>query len=70
VETVLRDGNYERVSFSRILRIVHNHRGVDRARQRAQDLTEAARAIITTFPDSAAQRALVTVTDLVTDRDH
>ena len=70
VETVLADGNYDQVPFGKILHILHRHGGVERARQRALEFTEKARSIITGFPDSAYQRALAAVTDLVTDRDH
>jgi octaprenyl-diphosphate synthase len=70
VETVLADGNYDQVPFGKILQILHRHSGVDRARERAREFTEKARAIIANFPDSAYQRALLAVTDLVTDRDY
>jgi octaprenyl-diphosphate synthase len=70
VETVLRDGNYERVPFLDILDTVKRYEGIERARQRAQLFTEKARAIINTFPDSPSQRALSAVADLITDRDH
>ncbi len=70
VETVLADGNYDQVPFGKILQILHRHSGVDRARERAQAFTEKARAIIGKFPDSPYQRALLAVTDLVTDRDY
>jgi octaprenyl-diphosphate synthase len=70
VETVLADGNYDQVPFGKILQILHRYSGVDRARDRAREFTEKARAIIANFPDSAYQRALLAVTDLVTDRDY
>jgi octaprenyl-diphosphate synthase len=70
VETVLADGNYDQVPFGKILQILHRHSGVERARERAQSFTEKARAIILEFPDSLYRRALRSVTDLVTDRDH
>jgi octaprenyl-diphosphate synthase len=70
VETVLSDGNYDQVPFGKILHILHRHQGVERAQQRALEFTEKARAIIGEFPHSAFQRALLAVTDLVTDRDH
>ena len=44
--------------------------GIERAQERAQAFTEKARAIIAEFPESPYQRALLAVTDLVTDRDH
>jgi octaprenyl-diphosphate synthase len=70
VSTVLKDGNYERVSFEKILALIREHQGVERARERAHRFTEKARTIIAEFPDSSYQRALSSVTDLVTERDH
>jgi octaprenyl-diphosphate synthase len=70
VETVLSDGNYDRVALRDILDLIQQHDGIERARARAQAFTEKARSIINTFPESPAQRALTAVTDLVTDRDH
>ena len=66
----LHDGNYDRVAFKQILAIIREHRGVERARERAQVFTEKARAVIAEFPDSPYQRALASVTDLITERDH
>lgn len=70
VSRVLADGNYDRSPFTRVLRMIEDHRGIERARERAQFFTEKARAIISGFPESAYQRALFAVTDLITDRDH
>jgi octaprenyl-diphosphate synthase len=70
VETVLADGNYDQVPFSKILNILRRHRGIERAQERAQAFTEKARSIIAGFPVSPYQRALTSVTDLVTARDH
>jgi len=70
IETVLADGNYDQVPFGKILHLLHRYGGIERARQRAQVFTEKARAIIGEFPDSPYQRALLSVTDLVTERDH
>jgi octaprenyl-diphosphate synthase len=70
VETVLSDGNYDQVPFAKILQILNRHRGIERAQEKAQTFTEAARSIISEFPDSPYQRALLSVTDLVTERDH
>lgn len=70
VETVLNDGNYNQVPFLSVLQILHSHRGVERARERAQAFTDKARAIIGEFPSSPYQRALMAVTDLVTDREY
>lgn len=70
VETVLKDGHYERVPLRKILDLIQQHDGIERARHRAQLFTEKARAIISTFPESPSQRALAAVTDIVTERDH
>jgi octaprenyl-diphosphate synthase len=70
VNAVLHDGSYDRASFSEILDFIRRRCGVERARERAQQFTEKARSIIAEFPESAYQRALFSVTDLVTDRDH
>jgi octaprenyl-diphosphate synthase len=70
VETVLADGNYDQVPFAKILAILRRYSGIERAQERAGMFTEKARAIISEFPDSAYQRGLAAVTDLITDRDH
>lgn len=69
IENILADKSYDRVPFPQVLRMLNRHNGIDRVRERAQDFTDKARAIIGAFPDSPYQRALVAVTDLVTERD-
>src|ERR1700744_4249054 len=46
VETVLADGNYDQVPFAKILHILNRHKGIERAQEREQMLTEKAREII------------------------
>jgi octaprenyl-diphosphate synthase len=70
VETILRRRNYEEVRFSQILGLLEKYRGIERVKDRAQAFTDKARRIINEFPDSPYQRALVAVTELVTERDH
>jgi len=70
IETVLADENYTQVPFVQILKIINQYGGIERAKERAQTFTDKARSIISSYPDSPYQRALVAVTDLVTDRDH
>jgi octaprenyl-diphosphate synthase len=70
VEIVLRDRSYERAPFEAILSLLEKYHGIERVRDRAQAFTEKARQIIAEFPDSPYQRALLSVTELVTDRDH
>ncbi len=70
VETILRERNYETVAFPQILAMIERHQGIDRVKERANAFTEKARAIIGEFPESPYQRALYSVTELVTERDH
>ena len=61
--------NYDQVPFSKILEMLERHGGIERVKERAQAFTDKARAI-SEFPESPYQRALLAVTDLVTERDH
>ncbi|MDR3701387.1 MAG: polyprenyl synthetase family protein [Candidatus Sulfopaludibacter sp.] len=70
VETILRQRTYDEVPFARILSLLEKYRGIERVKERAQAFTDKARRLINEFPESPYQRALLTVTDLVTDRDH
>ena len=70
VETILEQRNYDEVPFSRILALLEKYRGIERVKERAQMFTDKARQIIGEFPESPYHRALMSVTDLVTDRDH
>ena len=71
VETVLHQRrSYRQVPFGKILQILDRHGGIEHAQEKAQTFTETARTIISEFPDSPYQRALLSVTDLVTERDH
>ncbi|MCX6621455.1 MAG: polyprenyl synthetase family protein [Acidobacteria bacterium] len=69
-ETVLEDGNYERVPFVAVREMIENRGGFVQAQQRAAIFTGKARKLMGLFPDSPYQRALLAVTELVTDRDH
>ena len=69
VETILSDGSYENVPFMQVVKILERHKGVQRAYERARAFTEKARELIATFPESAAQRALRDIVDLVTQRE-
>jgi octaprenyl-diphosphate synthase len=68
LETVLVEGNYEQTKFPEILAIVERNGGIERAYERARSFTEKSRFILAEFPDSPAQRSLLAITDLVTDR--
>ncbi len=70
VSTVLKDGNYDQAPFSQILRMIERRHGFDRVRERAQSFTERARSIMSEFPESANQRAMYALTELITERDH
>ncbi len=69
VEAVLRDRNYEQTPFAGVLEMVERRGGVQRTRERAAQFTERARHIVGQFPESPYQRALFTLTELVTERD-
>ncbi|MGD0500699.1 MAG: polyprenyl synthetase family protein [Bryobacteraceae bacterium] len=70
IGTVLRQRSYETVPFARVLALLEKYRGIERARERAQAFAARSRQIAAEFPDSPYQRALLAVTDLVTERDH
>jgi len=70
VDTILRQRSYDEVPFGRIVVLLEKYHGIQRLKERAQAFTDKARRIIGEFPDSPYQRALLAVTDLVTERDH
>jgi octaprenyl-diphosphate synthase len=70
VETILRERNYERVPFPQILAMIQRYDGIERVKERAHTFTEKARGIMAEFPESPYQRALYSITELVTERDH
>jgi octaprenyl-diphosphate synthase len=70
VEIILQQRSYDEVPFARILALLEKYRGIERVKERAQTFTDKARSIIGEFPESPYQRALTTVTELVTERDH
>ncbi len=70
VDTILADRSYERVPFKRILALLEKYRGIERVKEKAQAFTDKARRTMGEFPESPYQRALLAVTDLITDRDH
>ena len=69
IEMILKDRSYERVPFSRVLEIIEKYHGVERAQERAVHFTDRAREIIETFPDSPYRKAVLTIADIVTNRD-
>jgi octaprenyl-diphosphate synthase len=70
IETVLRERGYGEVPFSEALTILERNCGISRVRERARLFTERAKGIIAEVPESPYQRALFSVTDLITERDH
>ncbi|HYI94051.1 MAG TPA: polyprenyl synthetase family protein [Bryobacteraceae bacterium] len=69
IETVINERSYSNASFDSVLHALDRSGGIDRARERASAFSEKARTAIHEFPESPYQRALATVTDLVTNRD-
>jgi octaprenyl-diphosphate synthase len=69
IEQVLRERSYASVPFDSVLTMMDRSGGIERARDRAASFSDRARTAIHSFPESAYQRALATVTDLVTDRE-
>jgi octaprenyl-diphosphate synthase len=69
VESILRARTYDGVPFRAVLGILERYGALERVKERALAFTERARAIIGEFPDSPYQRALLSVTELVTERD-
>ena len=68
IEQVVQDRSYSNASFGSVLSVLNRTGGIDRAREAAA-FAEKARTGINQFPESPYQRALATVTDLVTDRE-
>jgi len=69
IETVLQERSYDKVPFGSVLAIVKKYDGIQRTRERAAQFTDRARQIVAEFPNNPYQRALFTLTDLVTERD-
>ncbi len=68
VETVMSEGSYEHVPFMHIVQILDRHGAIQRAYARAHNFTEKSRAILSILPENAAQRALHSILELVTER--
>lgn len=69
LETVMRDGNYERVPFDEIRTILERYRALDQARQEGRQHAEQARQQIAGFPASPWREALITIPELLMNRD-
>jgi octaprenyl-diphosphate synthase len=68
IEVVVSEGNYDQVPFMHILQILERHGAIERAYERAHTFTEKSRRIIGTFEETAPQRALQAIVELVTER--
>jgi len=69
IERVVRERSYANASFNAVLSALEQSGGIDRARERATAFADKARTAIHAFADSPFQRAMATVTELVTDRE-
>ena len=69
VETVIRDGNYEKVSRGDLLASVDRVGGLEQARARADEYAEAARAALEGLPDSEYCDALRAIPTYVLNRE-
>jgi octaprenyl-diphosphate synthase len=69
IEKVVSERSYSTASFDSVLSVMERTGGIERARERASAFSEKARIAIHSFPESPYQRALATVTDLVTNRE-
>jgi octaprenyl-diphosphate synthase len=70
VETILQEQSYEHVPFREVRLLIEKYDGFARTQERAKAFTGKARHVIGEFSESAYQRALYALTELVTDRDH
>lgn len=70
IETVLEDSSYDRTPFVWVREFLERRKGIERAMARAAEFTGRARLILSSFPDNPYQRALFSVADLITERDH
>lgn len=69
IESVLRDRSYEKVPFAEVLAMVERNGGVQRTKERAAHFADRAEQLVNEFAESPFQRALLTLTELVTQRD-
>ena len=69
IESVLAERSYTTAPFHSVLSMMERNGGFSRARERAHHFADRARSIMGDFPDSPFQRALYSVTDLVTERE-
>jgi octaprenyl-diphosphate synthase len=68
VETVLRDRGYERVPLADVRGVVEDRGGIRRVLDKAQHFSERASQIAAKLPETAFQRGLLALTELVVER--
>jgi octaprenyl-diphosphate synthase len=69
VAAVLRDRGSDVVPLASVVALVDRYGGIPRTRERARRFADSARQIGAEFPNSVCRRALLTLTELVTERD-
>ena len=69
IQTVVSDGNYERVTRAELLSAVEDIGGLERARARADEFAEAARTALDVLPDSEYCEALRAIPTYVLERE-
>lgn len=69
IETVIGDGNYDRVSRGELLSAVERIEGLERARARADEFAEAARSSLGELPESDYCDALRSIPSYVLERE-
>ena len=67
--TVMRDGDYNRVPHFEVQSILRRHGSLEAVRTRALEYTDIAAERLATLPDSPHKRALISILDLVVERD-
>jgi octaprenyl-diphosphate synthase len=69
VETVVRENAYDSVPLSVIQELLEKYGTIDSVRSRALDYAEKAAAQLNDLPESPCKRALVSVSEMVVDRE-
>jgi octaprenyl-diphosphate synthase len=69
VQTVMRDGDYEKIDRRMLLEAVESSGALERARQRASEYAEAARRSLEGLPDSPYCDALLSIPTYIIERD-
>ena len=70
VETVVRESAYESVPLSAVQELLEKYGTIETVRKRALDYVEKAAAQLNDLPESPCKRALMSVTEMVVDREN